>query len=143
MQCSRATVNRVRTRFPKETEEMNRETVSRVVFIVFLDLLTQQMLRNLFMMATRIGHVESRREQARLQEELSMNEKLLQDTQIRNIHELEEMKRAQDLRVDEVSVQELRENHETIQQLTSHLQEMQEQMNSMTNSGNFQEVASN
>ena len=31
----RATVNRVRTRFPKETEETNRETVSRVVFIFF------------------------------------------------------------------------------------------------------------
>ena len=29
----RATVNRVRTRFPKETEVTNRETVSRVVFI--------------------------------------------------------------------------------------------------------------
>ena len=27
---------------------MNRETVSRVVFILFVDLLTQQMLRNVF-----------------------------------------------------------------------------------------------
>ena len=33
------------------------------------------------------AYVESRREQARLQEELSMKEKLLRDTQIRNIHE--------------------------------------------------------
>ena len=41
------------------------------------------------------------------------------------------MKRAQELRVDEVSVQKLRENHETIQKLTSQLPEMQEQMNSM------------
>ena len=47
------------------------------------------------------GYVESRREQVRLQEELSMKEKLLRDTQIRNIHELGEMKRAQELRVDE------------------------------------------
>ena len=31
-------------------------------------------------------YVESRREQARLQEELSMKEKLLRDTQMRNIH---------------------------------------------------------
>ena len=30
-----ATVNRVRTHFPKETEETNRKTVSRVVFILF------------------------------------------------------------------------------------------------------------
>ena len=42
-----------------------------------------------------------------------------------------EMKRAQELRVDEVSVQKLRENHETIQKLTSQLQEMQDQIDSM------------
>ena len=41
VQCFRATVTRVRTRFPKETEVTNRETVSRVVFILFLDLLTR------------------------------------------------------------------------------------------------------
>ena len=44
MRCFHATVNRVRTRFPKETEVTNRETVSIVLFILFLDLLTQQML---------------------------------------------------------------------------------------------------
>ena len=44
MQCFHATGNRIRTRFPKETEVTNRETVSRVVFILFLDFLTQQML---------------------------------------------------------------------------------------------------
>ena len=44
MRCFRATVNRDRTRFPKETEATNQETVSRVVFIHFLDLLTWQML---------------------------------------------------------------------------------------------------
>ena len=54
-----------------------------------------------------------------------------------------EMKRAQELRVDEVPVQKLRENHETIQKLTSQLQEMQEQMNSMNDSGESQEVESN
>ena len=55
------------------------------------------------------------------------------------MHEMGEMKRAQELRVDEVSVQKLRENHETIQKLTSHLQEMQERMNSKNDSGEFQE----
>ena len=59
------------------------------------------------------------------------------------MHEMGKMKRAQELRVDEVSVQKLRENHETIQKLTSQLQEMQEQMNSMTDSGDFQDVNSN
>ena len=40
-------------------------------------------------------------------------------------------------------MQQLRENHETIQQRTSHLQQMQEQMNSMNDSGDYQDVESN
>ena len=72
-----------------------------------------------------------------------MKEKLFQDTQILNIHELGVMTRAQELRVDEFSVQQLRESHETIQRRTSQLQSMQEQMNSMSDSGEFQEVESN
>ena len=50
------------------------------------------------------------------------------------------LKRAQELRVDEFSVQKIRENHETIQRLASQMQSMQEQMNSMNHSGEFQEV---
>ena len=72
-----------------------------------------------------------------------MKEKLLRDTQIRNIHELGEMKRAQDLRVDEFSVQKLRKSHETIQRLIAQLQSVQVRMNSMNDSGEFQEVESN
>ena len=97
------------------------------------------------------GFVESRREQVRLQEELSMEEKVLRNTQIRTMHEIGEIKRAQEQRTDEVSVkrtdevsvQKLRESHETIQRLTSQMQEMQEQMNSMNDSGDFQDVESN
>ena len=59
------------------------------------------------------------------------------------MHEMGEMKRAQEQRIDEVSAQKLRENRETIQQLTSQLQQMQEQMNSMSDSGDFQDVESN
>ena len=72
-----------------------------------------------------------------------MKEKALRETQIRNVHEMGEIKRAQEQRIDEVSAQELSENHETIQQLTSQLQQMQEQMNSMNDSGDFQDVESN
>ena len=46
-------------------------------------------------------------------------------------------RKAQELRIDEVSVQKLRENHETIQKLTSQLQEMQEQMSSMNVRGSY------
>ena len=69
-----------------------------------------------------------------------MKEKFLRKTQIRNMHEMGEIERAQDLRADEVSVQKFRENHETLQQLTPQLQQMQEQMNSMNDSGDFQDV---
>ena len=48
-----------------------------------------------------------------------MKEKVLRNTQIRNMHEMGEIKRAQEQRVDEVSVQKFRENH----------QQMQEQIN--------------
>ena len=44
-----------------------------------------------------------------------------------------EIKRAPEQRIDEVSVQQLRENHETIQQ------QMQEQMNFLNDSGEFQD----
>ena len=69
------------------------------------------------------GFVESRREQVQLQEELSLKEKVLRNTQIRNMHDMGEIKRAQEQRTDVVSVQKLRENHETIQRLTSQLQQ--------------------
>ena len=63
--------------------------------------------------------------------------------QIRSMLELGELKRAQELRVDDFSEQKLRESHETIQRLTSQMQQMQEQMNSMNDSGEFQEVEPN
>ena len=89
------------------------------------------------------GYVESRREQVRLEEELVMKEKALRDTQILSMHEMGEMKRAQELRVDEISLQKLRENFETTKKLISQLQEMQDQMNSVNVSGEFQDVESN
>ena len=81
--------------------------------------------------------VESRREQVRLQEELSMKE-------VSNMQEIGEIERAQEFRVDEVSVQKSRENHETILSGSSpNLQQKQKQMNFMSDSGDFQDVESN
>ena len=77
---------------------------------------------------------ESRREQVRLQEELYMKEKVPRNTQIRSLHEMGETDREQERRIDEVSVQKLREDHETIQQLISQLQQMQQQMKSLSDS---------
>ena len=87
--------------------------------------------------------VELRRQQARLQAELIRKENALRDTQIRSMHELEKMKRAQIQQVDEISIQKLCENHETFQQLTSQLQQLPEQMSSMNGSGEFQDIESN
>ena len=53
MRCFRATVNRVRTCFPKETEVTNLR-FERAVFILFLSSLNRKMLGNLFLMETRI-----------------------------------------------------------------------------------------
>ena len=87
--------------------------------------------------------VESRREQTRLQQDLSRKEKALRDVLIRSKHEMGKMKRAQVQQVDEFSMQKLRDNHETIQQLTFQLQQMPEQMDSMSDSGEFQDVEPN
>ena len=71
-----------------------------------------------------------------------MNEKALRDTQIRSMHEIGEMKRAQEIRVDELSVQKLSESHDTMQRLTSQMQYLQERVNCMNHSGEFQEIES-
>ena len=72
------------------------------------------------------GYEESRREQARLHEELAQRQKALRVTRIRNIHEVEELKRAQEMRIDDFSRNELRESRATIQELTSQRQDLQE-----------------
>ena len=45
------------------------------------------------------GYIESRREQSRLQEELSMEEKSLRETHFRNIYDMREMNRATSRRI--------------------------------------------
>ena len=65
----------------------------------------------------------------RLQKELVMKEKAVRETQTRSMHEMGEMKRAQELRVDEFSLQKLRESHETRQRLTSQVQVLQGRLN--------------
>ena len=69
------------------------------------------------------GYEESRREQFRLQEELDLREQALRDTRIRNIHEMKELRRVQEMRVDEFSIHKLRDSHATIQELISQMQE--------------------
>ena len=55
---------------------------------------------------------------------------------------MEELKRAQEMRIDEFSRNELRENRETLQELASQIQELQERMNYMSDSSELQDVES-
>ena len=75
------------------------------------------------------GYDEYPREQARLHEKLARREKTFRDTRIRSIHEMGELKRAQELRVDEFPAQSLRESHATILELTLQIQDLQERVN--------------
>ena len=91
---------------------------------------------------TNLTYETSRGEQARLHEELAQRERALRETHIKSIHEVEELKRAQELRVDEFSVQELRESLATFQELTLQIQKLQERMNCMICSGKFSHLPS-
>ena len=88
------------------------------------------------------GHAESRRGQARLHEELGQREKGLRDTRIKSIHEVKELKRVQEMRIDEFSRNELRESHATLRELTSQIQELQGIMNYMNDSREMHEIES-
>ena len=85
---------------------------------------------------TNLGYETSRREQARLHEELAQRERALRETHIQIIHEVEEMKRAQEMRIDEFSRQA------TAHELASHTQELQDSVNLMNDSGEVQDAES-
>ena len=56
---------------------------------------------------------------------------------MKSMHEMGEVKRAQESRVEEFSVQKFRESHDTIQRLTSQVQEIQDRMNCLNDPGEF------
>ena len=91
---------------------------------------------------TNLGYETYRREKTRLHEELAKRERALRETHISSIHEVEELNRAQELRIDEFSTEELRESQAAIHELASQFQELQERVNLMNDSGEFQDVAS-
>ena len=111
------------------SEHMKQEYTVESLNTCIRELQQQSYAQRLELEDAHLGYVESRREQVRLQEENGMKEKALRDTQSRSIHEMGELKRARDLRVDDFCVQKLRESHDTIQGLTSQIQELQERVN--------------
>ena len=88
------------------------------------------------------GCEQSRRDQVLLQEELSEQNRDLRETRIKSLHEMEELKRVQELRIDEFSRRRLIENQDTINELTARIQELQNEVNCMNDSRDFKDAQS-
>ena len=72
-----------------------------------------------------------RRDQLLLQEQLSEQNRDLREAHIKSLHEMEELKRVQELRIDEFSRRRLIENQDTIEELTARIQELQNEVSGM------------
>ena len=75
-----------------------------------------------------------RRDQQLLQEQLSEQNRDLREAHIKSLHEMEELKRVQKLRIDESSRRRLIENQDTINELTAKIQELQNEDNCLYDS---------
>ena len=83
-----------------------------------------------------------RRDQLLLQEQLSEQNRDLREAHIKSLHEMEELKRVQELRIDEFSRRRLIENQDTIHELTARIQELQNEVNCMNDSRDFKDAES-
>ena len=88
------------------------------------------------------GCEQSRRDQLLLQGQPSEQSRYLRETHIKSFHEMEELRKVQELRVDEFSRRRLIGNQETINELTARIQELQNEVNCMNDSRDFQDAES-
>ena len=77
-----------------------------------------------------------------LQDQLSEQNRDLPEAHIKSLHETEELKRVQELRVDESSRRRLIENQDTVNELTTRIQELQNEVNCMDDSRDFKDAES-
>ena len=61
----------------------------------------------------------------------------LPEAHVKSLHDMEEMKRVQELRIDEFSGRRLIENQDTINELTARIQELQNEVNCVSDSRDF------
>ena len=87
------------------------------------------------------GDEQSRREQLLLQEQQSEQNRDLREAHIKSLHEMEELKRVQGLRVDEFSRRRLIENQDTINEFTAR-KELLNEVNCMNDSRDFKDAES-
>ena len=83
------------------------------------------------------GDEQLRRDQQLLHEQISGQNRDLREAPIKSYHEMEELKRVQELRVDESSRRRLIENQDTINELTARIQELQNEVHWMSDSRDF------
>ena len=86
---------------------------------------------------TLAGDEQLRRDQLLLYEQLSEQNRNLREAHIESLHEMEELKRVQDSRVDILSRRRLIENQDTINELTARVQELQNEVNCLNDSRDF------
>ena len=83
-----------------------------------------------------------RRDQLLLQEELSEQNRALRETRIRNLRDMEELQKSDVLKVEELSRRKLIEDHNTIMELRARIQELQNEVNCLNDSRDFQDAES-
>ena len=88
---------------------------------------------------TNASDEQLRRDQLLLQELLEQNRDL-REAHIKSLHEMEELKRVQELRVDDSSTRRLIENQDTINEVTARIQEQQNEVSCMNDSRDFQDA---
>ena len=87
---------------------------------------------------------QSRRDQSLLQEQRSEQNRDLREAHIKSLHEMEELKRVQASRFDTISRRRrLIEDQDTINELTGKIQELQNEINCMNGSRDFQDAVDN
>ena len=80
------------------------------------------------------GDEQLRRDQVRLHEQLAEQNRDLREAHIKSLYEMEELKRVQGSRVDEISRRRLIENQDTVNELTARIQEPQNEVNCLNDS---------
>ena len=88
------------------------------------------------------GDEQLRRDQLLLHEQLSEQNRDLREAQIKCLHEMEELSSVLESRVDEFSRRRLIENHETVNELTARIQELQKEVHCLNDSRDFKDAES-
>ena len=91
---------------------------------------------------TIVGDEQLRRDQLLLHEQLSEQNRDFREAHIKSLHEIEELKRVQESRVEEFSRGRLIENQDTINEFTARIQELQNDVNCLNDSRDFKDAES-